>query len=81
MTLRNQRGQMVIEGLLLMIVIVSIFLVLMRNLQESNLIPGLVTGPWDKIAGMTESGNWNPQSEAQRKHPNNFDRFFTPRSY
>ncbi len=75
----NEAGQMMIEALLLTIVMGAIAFTLTQKLKESKLAPNLVTGPWEKVAGMAESGVWDPASTAQKKHPNNFSRFFTPR--
>lgn len=72
--LRNERGQFVIEAVLLMVVSVSILLFGLRYLKENKIMGNLVSGPWDKTAGMIESGSWNPADEAAKKHPNQIDR-------
>lgn len=77
--LRNQRGQFVIEGLLLMVVLLSVFVFLSGKIKESGIVSQMVTGPWSKIAGMTETGTWQEAGPAAREsHPNSYNRIFTP---
>jgi len=72
--LKNERGQFVIEAVLLMVVSVSILLFGLRYLKENKTMGTLVSGPWEKVAGMVESGSWTPADEAASKHPNQLDR-------
>lgn len=75
----GQEGQFLIEGILLLTVMVMILITLSRAIRDSDLITGLVTKPWAKVAGMMETGTWNEPDDANRKkHPNTFDRFYTP---
>lgn len=79
-TRKGQEGQLLIEGLLLLVVMVFVMTALSRALKDSDLIPGLVTKPWAKVAGMAETGTWSEPDDANRKkHPNNYSRFFTPK--
>jgi hypothetical protein len=72
--LKNERGQFVIEAVLLMVVSVSILLFGIRYMKENRTMATLVSGPWEKTAGMIESGVWKPAEEAAKKHPNQTDR-------
>lgn len=72
--LRNNRGQFLIEAVLLMFVSISLLLFGLRALKENNAMATLVSGPWEKVAGMIESGSWRPAEEAAKKHPNQVDR-------
>lgn len=72
--LRNERGQFVIEAVLLMVVSVSFLLFGLRYLKENKTMGTLVSGPWEKTAGMIESGVWKPAPEAAKKHPNQIER-------
>ncbi|MBX3041942.1 MAG: hypothetical protein KF789_14645 [Bdellovibrionaceae bacterium] len=77
--LRNQHGQFVVEGILLMVVLLGAMTLMTTKIRELGLVSKLVTGPWDKIAGMTENGVWAAPSDASRKqHPNTYNRIFTP---
>lgn len=76
--LRNQQGQFVIEGILLMVLMVALTIALTTKVRETGLVTRMVTGPWAKIAGMTENGVWEePGPAARAAHPNSFDRVFT----
>lgn len=76
---RGQEGQFLIEGILLLTVMVMVAVSLSRLIKDNELISGLVTKPWGKVAGMAETGTWSEPDDANRKkHPNNFNRFFTP---
>jgi hypothetical protein len=70
----NRKGQFVIEGVLLMVVMLGIFIASMSALRDSKFLAKMVTGPWDKVAGMMESGVWLPAKDARQKHPNQKDR-------
>ncbi|UYL10442.1 hypothetical protein B9G69_007595 [Bdellovibrio sp. SKB1291214] len=70
----NRKGQFVIEAVLLMIVMLGIFMASMSQLRESKFLAKMITGPWDKVAGMMESGVWLSAKDARQKHPNQKDR-------
>ncbi|MBO9667302.1 MAG: hypothetical protein J7501_10880 [Bdellovibrio sp.] len=72
--LSNQKGQFVIEAVLLMVVMLSIFIASINALKDSKYLSKLVSGPWVTVAGMIESGVWEPADAARKKHPNQFDR-------
>ncbi len=75
--LKNQKGQFVIEAVLLMIVMVGIFVASMNALRDSKFLSKLVSGPWERVAGMMESGVWAPAKEARQQHPNQKTRSIT----
>lgn len=72
--LRNERGQFVIEAILLMILSIGLLTLGLRTLREGNILGNLVSGPWDRMAGMIESGSWEVAETAAKKHPNQLDR-------
>lgn len=76
--LGNPRGQFVIEGILLMIVTVSVLIAGTRYVQEQKWMSKLVSGPWSLIAGMIESGVWEDPSAAKAEHPNQIKRHRSP---
>ncbi len=73
-TLNNRKGQFVIETVLMMVITVGFFIWGMGQLKESKFLSKLISGPWEKVAGMIESGNWETRAVAQTKHPNTIDR-------
>lgn len=77
---RGQEGQFVIEAILLMSITVAVFVVLTKLIRDQKIATKMVTGPWSKIAGMTEFGVWaQPDAASKKKHPNSYNRFFTPK--
>ena len=77
-TLRDRKGQILIENLLMCVILVGIFVFFTNYAKENKLVSNLISGPWGKLAGMTESGVWAEPDEAKKKHPNSFQRFYTP---
>ena len=69
--IQNQKGQMVVESLLIMVLSVSLLIVATKFIKDKEVISHLIAGPWDKTASMIESGTWsaNPQI-ARNMHPN-----------
>lgn len=78
-TRHNQKGQFVIEGVLLMVVMVGVFISATRYLREERFLAKLVGGPWEIVSGMVESGVWEPPASAKTKHPNQITRSNTER--
>jgi hypothetical protein len=77
--LKNQRGQMTVEAVLLLVIFVGIFLVTQRIFKEKNYLSQIVSGPWSYMRGMVESGVWMEAEAARSKHPNRFSRRASPR--
>lgn len=71
---RNQRGQFVIETVLIMLITVGAFMAGVNQLRESKMLAKLVGGPWSRVSGMIESGVWMDPAAAKQKHPNQIDR-------
>jgi len=72
--LRNDRGQFVIEAVLLMVLSIGLLMLGLRTLRDGNIIGNLISGPWERMAGMIESGSWDPAAAAAKKHPNQVKR-------
>lgn len=68
-TLTKSSGQMVIEMILVMTVLVAIVGALRSTLQSSEAFKTLVQGPWRVLSGMMVAGNWNSPSVAVSRHP------------
>ena len=66
----QERGQLVIEGILLMIVFTAAGLFVASQFRSRHLLADLVSGPWQMVAGMMECGSWNPPKVACTMHPN-----------
>lgn len=72
--LKNENGQFVVEAVLLMVLSVGLLILGIRVLREGKILESLVASPWQKVAGMIESGNWEVAEAAAKKHPNQIDR-------
>lgn len=71
---RNNKGQFVIETVLLMIVMVGFFIAGTTKLKESKALAKMIAGPWEQVSGMIESGVWDSPDAARKKHPNQIER-------
>ena len=74
----NQKGQFLIEGVLLMVLMTGMMLAFVKIMREGKVLQKIVETPWEKTSGMIEAGTWAPPAEARTKAPYTFDRFFTP---
>lgn len=69
----NQKGQFVIEAVLLMVISLMLFLGLMKSFKDKQILENILVKPWDKIAGMIENGAWGSAQNTRSKHPHNPD--------
>lgn len=74
---RNDKGQFVIEAVLLMIVTIGLFIWGTNQLREGKYLAKLIEGPWQQVAGMIESGVWSSPEKSRQKHPNQISRSIT----
>lgn len=72
--LKNEHGQFVIEAVLLMVLSIGLLTLGLRTLRDGNILGNLVSGPWERVAGMIESGSWNVAEVSAKKHPNQYNR-------
>jgi hypothetical protein len=68
--IRNNRGQYVIEAVLLSIVLVSMFSFVTTELRNRGYVRNLLQQPILVLGGMVESGVWTDASTARGYHPN-----------
>lgn len=66
---KNQSGQFLIEGILLMVVMLSIFIASINALKEGHFLAKLIERPWGQVQGMIECGVWGPPKTACRALP------------
>ena len=67
--IKNQRGQVAIEYILLSIVMVGIFLGARNILLSNNTLANFVQKPWELVAGMIETGVWGDPKKVRGQHP------------
>ena len=70
LVIKNQKGQLIIEAVLLMTVLTSLMILASNILQSQGYVKSLVATPWQTLAGMIESGNWETADKARPLHPN-----------
>ena len=78
MNLKNERGQFALEAVLLMTVMMAVVLAGTKVIRDNNLLANLVESPWERTAGMVETGIWGPASNNKKNIPYNYSRFYTP---
>lgn len=57
-SLHNQRGQFVIESVLMIIVLMGVFTASVKALQDNKFLAKVVEEPWGRVQGMLECGVW-----------------------
>ena len=70
--LGSQKGQGLVEAILLMAFIGSLSILVVSRLQSAQFLQNIVTRPWAMLAGMVECGVWEPCGPG--KHPGNRNR-------
>lgn len=68
--LKNRRGQFLIETVLMMMITIGLFVFGMGKLREGKFLSKLISGPWEKISVMIETGTWETRAAGVTKHPN-----------
>lgn len=66
---QNQQGQFLIEGVLLMVVMLSIFIASINALRDGRFLSKLVERPWEQVQGMIECGVWGPPQTSCKALP------------
>ena len=77
MDIKNQKGQSIIEAVLLIFVAVTLMATLSNFLKGKEFAKKLVSGPWKNISGMVQCGVWKPcgiGNENTADHPSNIRR-------
>lgn len=74
----NRRGQMVIELVLMMTVLLGFVFLVSSSFRDNNFVAQLVSGPWQNLAGMMQNGVWATPEAGMSQHPNSYNRWSTP---
>lgn len=75
---KNQSGQMTVEAVLIVTLLLSITMAVSQKLQNEGYLAKLVNGPWTYLAGMMENGIWAPPEAGRGSHPNHILRHGSP---
>jgi hypothetical protein len=67
--LKNQKGQVAVEYILLTVVMTFIAIAAHQTLSSSNAVANYVQGPWQQVAGLIETGVWGDARRTRTQHP------------
>ncbi len=68
----NQKGQLVIEAILIMVLTLGVSAFIFQFLREKEYFGRLTNGPWSRLQGMVQCGTWEPLNNGRcLNHPNN----------
>lgn len=73
----NQKGQLVIEAVLIMMVSTVALIWATNQVRQGNYLAKLIGGPWIAISGMIENGVWVAPAAGEAQHPNQINRSLT----
>jgi hypothetical protein len=71
--MNNQRGQLVVEAILLMTVLLGITMAVSSFLQKNKIAQNLTFDPWSHLSSMIECGSWS-SCRTLGVHPSTADR-------
>lgn len=78
---KNQSGQLVVEAILLMIVLLGMSFLVSQYLKDSQFAKKLTAEPWARLTGMIECGTWqNCRGGLRGLHPSTGDRIMSLRT-
>lgn len=69
--LKNSKGQMTVELVLLAVIFTALALLIGRFFEGNQLVASVVQSPWRlQLAGMIENGVWGEAEATRNSHPN-----------
>ena len=75
--MRGEKGQLVVEALLLIVIGLGFTSLIIKGLRENEFVQSMVSKPWVMLSGMIECGTWNGCGSGQ--HPSTRDRSISHR--
>lgn len=69
--MRNERGQFIVEAVLLITLFVGITLFVSQQFTQNNYLSTIVSSPWKSLSGLLQNGEWMPVQASMSLHPNN----------
>lgn len=76
--LQNNRGQMTVEAVLLLVVFVAFMQIANGAIKEQDFLRKMVSGPWLYLQGMIQNGVWAEGNAGSDIHPNVYGRRASP---
>ncbi len=65
----NQRGQAIMEAILILALLVSIGTLVSSQFRQNELIGAMVAQPWLRLSGMLQNGVWADPRQSAAYHP------------
>lgn len=78
--MKNHRGQVTIEIVLILVVSVGVALAVSKGFRENQFFANLVSGPWRSLAGLIQNGSWGSPEKTMSRHPNHVSRLSSVRA-
>lgn len=66
---KKQKGQFMLEGILLMVLFLGVATVIKDRMTDTNVLGSLVAGPWERVSGMMTNGVWRTEAAGVDLHP------------
>ncbi|MCZ0933059.1 MAG: hypothetical protein OXJ52_07905 [Oligoflexia bacterium] len=80
--LKNNRGQVTVEYLLLAVALIALFHIAAVTLRDNESLKNFQEIPGQIFKDIVENGNWQPNDpqgyESRKRHPNHHDRHYVP---
>ena len=72
--LKNQSGQMILETILILTILMAITITTASQLKKNETFAKMMSGPWLKLSGMIQNGVWMEPSKSNAYHPSQSSR-------
>ena len=59
-TLKSQKGQLVVEAVLLLALTVAIFIAVSAQFRDQQVLANILSRPWNSVSSMVQDGVWKP---------------------
>ncbi len=77
MTIANDRGQMMTEAVLIMVVLMGMTVLVAKFFKDQEVLKQLVSGPWVSLSGVLQNGVWTAADRGTISHPSGHTRHIT----
>ena len=72
--LESQKGQQVVEAILIIAVLMGVTFAVSRYFRDAEVLKQIIQGPSAALAGMLQNGVWQPYAKSALVHPNSHGR-------
>lgn len=78
--IRNQGGQVIVEAVLLMVMMMATTYAVTNYFRQNKVASKLTLEPWQKLSGMIECGSWSDCRANKGLHPSTRNRNLSSRT-